>query len=284
MSITRSGNVGSTSWVNNLGIHALNVDFGSVQANAMLVMATAISSNDGFPYYVDTVTDNRGNTWHPLSTIEYGVWANTGSFKSSIPRNLTTQLWYALDTSSPATGYTVTATMKSSTTDDAGNPQPLNMDAGIMTLIRLAGVNFSNPFDSSPHSGHGSIVDTTSGGVQPTQTNVLASDTTNIAIISAFGGIGTLNGASAFTNYTNNGTTVGGTGVRTDINGFADGGPANNALGLVLDVCTTVTGPWNLASNQVQNQNSMHCDEMITRIITADVTPLRKRVKSRIIT
>lgn len=290
MTIAISGSGASTIWVNNLGVNTLACDFGSVQANAMLVMATTITSLDTFPNYVYDVQDSRGNKWYPLAAIDINSWVATGQFEAgngNIP--LVTQLWYALDTSSPATGYTVTAHVKSMYTDDSGAPHAMQMDAGGMALLRVSGVNFSDPFDTSPLSGAVSFINQ-STQTNPTQTNTIASDTTNIAIIAAYGTVGGLQGAHINTNFTNNGNTWVSIGkLRQDVNGASGGGPAHNAMNIVLDICTAAgqagspaaIGPWNHGSNTVQNENTMKCCEMITRIITADTHPIRKRVKAR---
>lgn len=287
MTIAVSGTAGVTTWTDGFPTKAVGSNFGSVQANSVLLMSTAIVSLDTIPAYVYQITDTQGNVWRELSAISYSSWVTDGDirFKDNGPVALTTQLWYALDPSSPASGYTATLSIQSVLIDDSGIRNTMAMDAGIAHLIRVSGLNFTWPLDDNAFSGGVSLVNTNTDGVRPTMTNSIASNSTNIALCAVFGGVGTLQGANVSTDFTNNGVTNGADfKMRTDINGWFDGGPAQNAVGLVTNLRMGAIGPWNGASNQIINLNSMHIDEMLVRTFTADTQPVKKHAQSRIIT
>jgi hypothetical protein len=296
MTIALSGTPGSSTWTGGLTSKTFTVDYGSTQANAFLVMATAVTAIGGDPpVIVKSVTDNRGLTWLNYAIVMHQDWvARNIAFSpggdGSQPPSLVTQIWGTYDTASPATGHQIDLSIGGAFVDDSGTIVPTTPDAGIAIVARLSGVNPSYPWDGNPNSAASTLIDLPYGTLQnPDQVNTIGSNTTNIAVLAALAGVGTLQVPSNTTDFVNNGVALtfpqaGDVQVKQVIPGYFDGGPAVNELALALHIKAGVTGPWNKANNYVRNENGVSVSEFMTMILTSDAQPARKRLRSRIIT
>lgn len=292
MTIALSGNTKSQTWTGGPTSQTVACDFGSAQANSILIMATAVNSQNTIAPVVLGITDTRGNKWNNSAIFQYSSWAGGGiQFSGNNPVALTTQIWYAYDTASPATGYQATLSIGSGATNDAGSPVSVPLDAGICHLARLSGVSTDYPWDRNQNASYSNLINLPYGTTAtPQQNNAIGSNTSDIAVLCACSGVGTLQYPSLGNNFTNNGSgltfpVVGqDVDLKSTINGFFDGGPAVNALGLALYIKCGVVGPWNLSNNSLVNQNNMSAAEYMSAILTASAQTHRVKPRSRIIT
>lgn len=164
MAITVNGVESALGWAGpSPGSVVAAVTFGgTLQSNAVLILAVSLNSTTTTPVTVTSVTDASGNTWSKITSQEKAVWDTTNMLvASNISNNL--ELWY---TRAASVNTTLNITI---------NYTGGTLDTGIWAISpKLLGVNATRPFDlnpSVPAYGYIHSVTASNPAITPVSTN-----------------------------------------------------------------------------------------------------------------
>src|SRR4051812_21707863 len=163
MAITVNGVESALGWAGPGSSVVAAVTFGgTLQSNAVLILAISLNSTTTTPVTVSSVTDASGNTWTKVTSQEKAVWDTTNMLvASNISNNL--EIWY---TRAASVNTTLNVTI---------NYGGGTLDTGIWAISpKLLGVNATRPFDLNPSlPGFGYIhsVSTSNPTITPVSTN-----------------------------------------------------------------------------------------------------------------